>query len=510
MPYPYTLMPDGHTMEDEVKPPAETQEESTRPNSPFQDFGNPSSSPSSPSSSQLPAPPPGDNQPSQSPHEYADGPRSQSSEQASSSKSDEQGSKGSSQTEDSPDAGRATEETRAQAAPSDIDELEDEFDTYYGWIPGVSVDRQSAHSNLDVILVQQDIETRPLIFQHCFQHSASLQDAMEHIYAFPPDCDEGELRHLEQFALNGSETSAGMADGGISDNGSAGSGLEPDGFLLEYEGYLESVYRFQIEWADGSHDTNRLKQLQNLARSTMHIISYLDEVYKNDPNTTGIEAFRKHFSQNEYGKLVVFLGADDDSGAGDAGYGRVPLQPDYDEEGNLINRQELRRMYLGSKVNIPTIVHEFGHVVDRSNEIVSKFGIYHPDWYKNTGTGLNESILELAIEGFAGKQLLNAEVWGDLFMTAVLDPTVSGKTFKVYSATFDLLDGLVDRIEAELKEEGLPNARDEASRTFYDCGTHGGCSWRDVKWADKLPGYWHHFGALAQEHFPTLLRNMLS
>ena len=43
MPYPYTLMPDGHTLEPEdvVKPPAETQEESTSTQSPFLDFGNP-------------------------------------------------------------------------------------------------------------------------------------------------------------------------------------------------------------------------------------------------------------------------------------------------------------------------------------------------------------------------------------------------------------------------------------------------------------------------------------
>ena len=104
MPYPYTLMPDGHTMEEEVKPPAETQEESTRPNSPFHDFGNPSPSPSRPSSLPPPPSPPGGDQPSQSPHDYADGPASQSSGQGSSSKSDKQGSTGSSPREIRPPA----------------------------------------------------------------------------------------------------------------------------------------------------------------------------------------------------------------------------------------------------------------------------------------------------------------------------------------------------------------------------------------------------------------------
>ncbi len=43
MPYPYTLMPDGNTLEPEdgVKPPVETQDESTSTNSPHLDFGNP-------------------------------------------------------------------------------------------------------------------------------------------------------------------------------------------------------------------------------------------------------------------------------------------------------------------------------------------------------------------------------------------------------------------------------------------------------------------------------------
>lgn len=270
--------------------------------------------------------------------------------------------------ESRPDFDQAKNDKGAQEALRDFEAAQENYFMAAGSIPN----RILEYCNLDVMRVKQDIETRPLIFQHCFRHSASQQDAMECIYAFPPDLYEHELRDLERVAVDGPDTSARMADGGTRDNCAPSSGLEPDGFLLDYEEYLESVYRFQIEWADGSYDTNRLTQLENLARSTVHIIGYLDEVYKDDPNTSGIEAFRKHFSQNEYGKQVVFLGADDDNGAGGAGYGRVPLQPGFDEEGSLINCQELRMMYLGSKVNIPTIVHEFGHVIDRGSDIISK------------------------------------------------------------------------------------------------------------------------------------------
>jgi len=95
-------MPDGHTLEDEVKPPAETQEESTWSNSPFLDFGNPSPSPSRPSSLPPPSPPPsppGGDQPSQSPHDHGDRPGSQSSGQASSSDSGKQSDTGSDKSE---------------------------------------------------------------------------------------------------------------------------------------------------------------------------------------------------------------------------------------------------------------------------------------------------------------------------------------------------------------------------------------------------------------------------
>ena len=60
MPYPYTLLPDGHTLEPEdvVKPPAETQEESTLTQSPHLDFGNPPTPPA-PEPNPFPTIPPG-------------------------------------------------------------------------------------------------------------------------------------------------------------------------------------------------------------------------------------------------------------------------------------------------------------------------------------------------------------------------------------------------------------------------------------------------------------------
>ena len=103
MPYPYTLTPDGHTLEPEdvVKPPAESQEESTSTHSPFLDFGNPLP----PAQQSLPT--------------------EQSSGQASSSDSGEQGSAGASQTAISPTSGDANGETNARAMLRDIGRKDD-------------------------------------------------------------------------------------------------------------------------------------------------------------------------------------------------------------------------------------------------------------------------------------------------------------------------------------------------------------------------------------------------
>ena len=75
-------------------------------------------------------------------------------------------------------------------------------------------------------------------------------------------------------------------------------------------------------------------------------------------------------------------------------------------------------------------------------------------------------------------------------MTAVLDSVVGGP-LTVYSSTFERIENL--------------------SPTQFDrCIGEGACSRRPVEWADQAPDAYFDFGALAQEHFPTLLKSLLN
>ena len=543
MPYPYTLMPDGHTMEDEVKPPAETQEESTRPNSPFQDFGNPSLSPSSPSSSQLPAPPPGGSQPSQSPHDYADGPGSQSSGQGSSSKSDEQSSTGSSEAEDSNDADRGKDVISVQALLPDIAEVQDDFGT--SWIfAGISPDRWHRYNNPDVIHVQQDMERRPLTFRRCFEQAESPRSALEFIYAEPPDLDNSAMVHLQHYVSPQPDTRSGWW--GKTSDGEDSSTLDIDSGLLstvyKIEEHLESEYGYQIEWGEGISNADKLEQLYNLSESSSHIVDYLDLVYKDDPNTTGKEAFREHFSgSQDDSRLVVNLGADtyfaenfSNISEEEAGYyGHVPAGGK-------------NRVYLGSKVDIPTIVHEFGHVIDKSkgftayliervpddrkpsekisriaNEtanIGEEFIEAYPEEYGDFTVpyfafNLDTIILRQIIEGFVGKQYFIQELWADLFATAVLDPGVSGKTFEVKSID----DNKILRPKPKPGQQAVAafpdtkyfsdfNSPDRSSdRHFYKCSDEGiTCATKPVKWEATRRA------RVAREYLLRVFRELLS
>lgn len=139
-------------------------------------------------------------------------------------------------------------------------------------------------------------------------------------------------------------------------------------------------------------------------------------------------------------------------------------------------------MYLGSNVNIATIVHEFGHVIDRSvhftdylSETLPPAGISR--LASNAGLyGINlDQTLHLAIQGFAAKQYYSEEFWADLFMTAVLDPLVSGETYQVYSILPAAMDDFVE----------LFAAAPEGENVFFDCRGDGEevvCDYRDVMW----------------------------
>ena len=454
-------------------PPAKPKpEESTWTHSPYHDFGNPQPPPPSPPARQT-------------------SPAQQSSGQASRSDSDEQGSKGSSQKDDAPDADRGKDAISVQALLPDIAEMQDDFGNS-AVIDGISPDHWHRYSNLDVLDVQQDIERRPLTFQRCFVHSESPRMAMEFIYAEPPKLSESELWYCQQEAEQQMRIRAGMAIGGAGD--AYATDFTNRRSILRYEERIEKKYGFAIEWGVAAKETNMAGQLNDLAKSVAHVVDYLDVVYADDPQTTGISVFQQYFSQNEHGQLKIQLGADaffaehfENITKEDAPYiGFVPL--------NGTNN-----MYLGSMVDIATIVHEFGHVIDRSLSIEDEYriqGLNIPawnEWYEKTGLVLNSSILQYGIVGFAGKQKADEEFWADLFMTAVLASVVGGPLY-VYSSTYDRI-------------------RQLSGSEFDHCEAQPGqevCARRPVQWVAEEDYNIRNYTVLPKDQFPILLRSLLS
>ena len=368
------------------------------------------------------------------------------------------------------DISKAGEEASVQAALPDIEAVQDNYGN-----DDPSPERMYAYSNLDLLRVRQDMERRLLTFRLCFEQAQSPREALDFLYAESLDCNNSQLTNLLEQQI-----SSGMGGGPDDASGNDDSDIDLDihHSAFKYEDHLESVYGYEINWASG-RDTNRLKQLHNLAQASTHIVNYLGQEVFDGDEAQALSVFQQRFSQSEaYGQLMVHLGAD--AGAGGPAYGRVPLQGSAD-------------MYLGSAVDIPTIVHEFGHVIDRSKGIKNSYDTLISswrEWLAGVGLPLNSLIWQHAIEGFAGKQSLDREVWADLFMTAVLSPSNSGisKPYEVYS----IID---DRLE-EFAELG--------GASFYECSERGGCARRSVKWADNK------FGEKAKEHFPMLLRELLS
>ena len=461
-----------------------------------------------------PAPPPIPQPQPESPHKYADQPVSQPSAQptppaeqstgqeASSSESSERGSKDSSQSGDVSDADHGNDGTGAQEVLRDIAEVEDEFGTDR-LVDSISWDRLYRYSNLDVFRVQQDIQRRPLIFQHCFQHSASRQDAMECIYAFPPDFDENELRHLEQVAKEESEIRSGMADEGTGD---ARNDVE-EAFTLDdvrqfteidtettdpkkatdYEEMLEAVFGYEIEFNDEEYnysDEEKIRQLQNLAKANVHIIDYLEDVFVDDDDRSGLSVFKQYFSKSEYGQLKVSLG--DNIITGGVALGLVPLPESTTEN--------LEMMFLGSHVDIPAIVHEFGHVISRSVGIASMYdaaeSTFRNTWNYQTGVGMNLMIYTNSIVGLAARQRSTHEVWADIFMTAVLDPLVTG-----IHPPYTLLS---------VKKEDIYDLPFEG---FFDCeDIDNECVVRQVQWRRNPDGsLWNNADAVRRHVGEILL-----
>ena len=373
------------------------------------------------------------------------------------------------------DISKAGEEASVQAALPDIEAVQDNYGAD-GLTNGPSPERMYAYSNLDLLRVRQDMERRLLTFRLCFEQAQSPREALEFLYAESLDCNDSQLTNfLEQQALFGGGDSNG------NDDSDMGLGSH---HLYIHERNLESVYGYEINWASG-RDTNRLKQLHNLAQASTHIVNYLSQEVFDGDEAQALSVFQQRFSQSEaYGQLMVRLGAD--AGAGGPAYGRVPLQG---------SEEELKKMYLGSAVDIPTIVHEFGHVIDRNvdftdylNEQVTRDRRSRLAY--KAGVNLNSEILKWVIEGFVAKQYLARELWADLFMTTVLEPSVSGETFVVKS----IRDVDIDGIFAAFVD---PNV-------IFKCGIDGTCIDKEVKWED-----WDLAGKV-RRYLPEAFRELLS
>jgi hypothetical protein len=204
-----------------------------------------------------------------------------------------------------------------------------------------------------------------------------------------------------------------------------------------YEELLERVFGYDVEIDPTFQGTieQQLQMLLNLGEASLAILDYFDSIITEGGILDAAEAFRTFFGYNPGGaddRITVHLGAN--AATGDATYGRVELpQPDQDDL--YYDDPRWNQINFGSEVNVATIVHEFGHQLDRWF-ILFRTGVYGSgitNYLSSAGEGgvspiytatderINlQGVYDNAIIGFAGKQMLPSEYWADLFMTAVL------------------------------------------------------------------------------------------
>ena len=379
------------------------------------------------------------------------------------------------------DPGR--DEVRAQDELPDFEDGQNDYSTAE-LLAGLGPNLLPEYSSLDVIHVKQMFEARLLTVARIIEVSDSFEAACGYLFAFPEDVGGVEVIRRAWSLCQGERDASGGISGDARNDveetftlDDVQQFVEVDGETTDagdaayYEEMLETVFEFDIEW--GNNDENRLNQLQNLAKANIHFFNYLAaEEGLNLGVDKALEEFWKHFSRTDQGKLKVRLG-DNDATDGKF-FGRVPL-PESTQE-------DLDYIYLGSEVDIPTIVHEFGHVIDRNIDLRSYLqDSDRPDGRSRLASdagiyGINlDQILDLAIGGFAAKQFYARELWADLFMTAVLDPSVSGKTYEVYSILSDALDDYYTLFEG----------MDEGDNPFFDCNGYEErvvCGPRPIQW----------------------------
>jgi hypothetical protein len=186
------------------------------------------------------------------------------------------------------------------------------------------------------------------------------------------------------------------------------------------------------------------------------IVTYFDSL----TDGQGLETFRRYFSRNPDGtQIEVQLGANVETRGAYNGY--VPL---------IGNNNTI---YLGRNVNVATIVHEFGHQLDRwfklsqgtmasgAEGLTGYIGGARTQGsllYQETGKyNLDSDFIAQGLEGFAAKQFFRTEFFADLFMTAVL----AGSGEQVFSLD---IDGLNTSQRSELEVYQLQNIS-----AFADC-----------------------------------------
>jgi hypothetical protein len=240
-----------------------------------------------------------------------------------------------------------------------------------------------------------------------------------------------------------------------------------------YEYLLETAFGYRIDIDTTTLDTvqAQIQALATLGEANLHILDYFTEILGGN-ETDALEAFHTFFGRNpDNAQIIVLLGADADDEAGEPEYGFVPLNTEC-PEGDDECLEEQRTIYLGSEVNVATIVHEFGHQLDRWFRLSGFLSSQDTDWTQLSdllrqglvvdnnvtlvqsiggaaGMALQE-IYQYGIQGFAAKQLNDGELWADLFMTAVLSTAgeVSGETYTIYSVTPEWRDTFIAEAEA--------------------------------------------------------------
>jgi hypothetical protein len=235
---------------------------------------------------------------------------------------------------------------------------------------------------------------------------------------------------------------------------------------------LERVFGYNIEIEPEFQDNpdEQIRMLATLGEASLAILDYFDSIIEGDDILDAVDTFHTFFAYNPspdgtQTQIVVRLGADT---AIATAFGIPPEDAAY--QGNVPLSGTSNEILLGSEVNVATIVHEFGHQLDRwfrrsgllgSQDQISNLlrsGVEQELLPIDEGAGmLLDLIYDDGIQGFAAKQLADAELWADLFMTAVL----SGTGYEVYSILPDWVD--------EFIEAGREAIRDRQPLPFWDC-----------------------------------------